>query len=90
MSAKPTDAPASPNSFRIAGTFGSKTGRSFYAYDNGARVEPPESVPTESDERAVWIADHGGDGQRVRDWLTGLGIAVDSAATPEAKRLISQ
>jgi 3-hydroxybutyryl-CoA dehydrogenase len=64
-----------------AGLYGKKTGRGFYQYDAGTRVEVPEEPFTGGLDTPVWIAEDGAEALRLADMLRSIGVRVDDAAT---------
>lgn len=49
-----------------AGLFGKKSGRGFYRYEGGTRVEATEEKHVEGSDRPLWIADRGEDGRKLQ------------------------
>ena len=68
----------------MAGIFGRKTGRGFYAYDDGKKVAPPATpAPTELPAQ-VWISQAELGGHRALGEAIGDKVAIDSGTSPSA------
>ena len=72
-----------------AGRLGRKTGRGFYAYDNGSAETPPEAPAPQYDGRKIWVSPVEPDGHAaVLEVLTSVGASVDSGPSPAGDSLI--
>jgi 3-hydroxybutyryl-CoA dehydrogenase len=71
-----------------AGLYGKKSGRGFYPYEAGTRVETPEEPFKGGSASPVWIAGKGPDASALSELLRNCGVRVDDAATAGADSVI--
>lgn len=76
---------------RVAGLYGRKVGRGFYAYPDGKQQRPPEAPAPKVDAGAlsVWISNrHPEAAARLREVLGATGARVEGGDRPSADALI--
>ena len=76
---------------RVAGLFGRKVGRGFYAYPDGKQQRPPETPAPKIDAArfSVWVSErHPQAAARLRDVLAASGARMESGEKPSAEALI--
>jgi 3-hydroxybutyryl-CoA dehydrogenase len=71
-----------------AGLFGKKSGRGFYRYEGGARVDPADPPFEGGRERAVWISASVEDKVRLRSLLEECGVRIDAGEAAGADSVV--
>jgi len=72
-----------------AGLYGRKTGKGWYAYENGQAVEPAETPVPKARPARVWVSRADADGhKRLTDLFAAIGgTEIESGAAPSADAL---
>lgn len=72
----------------VSGAFGRKTGRGFYEYRGGTRIDPTEQSFGPGDERPVWIDARQADAMQLRTTLESMAITIDDGKRPHAESVV--
>lgn len=70
-----------------AGLFGRKSGRGFYAYEDGRRVAPPEPEPPGELPDSVWVGPAGSGNADILREFVGQHVSVEGAEGPSPSAL---